>query len=438
MYFIARLPRAHTLKLLPGLARSVHRPPRCYAQEVPGRPTPSSESPARRHSASPLALAASTLLALGCASPGPPRPPSLQIPPPVADLAASREGDVVVVRFTLPQRTTDNLPLRPAETDVTLCRGPELATCVALPSHTAQRLSVSEASGAPRAVAWRDPLPPDLLTGDLRALVYRVQLRNHAGRTAGWSRPAYTAAGAAPPPVAGLAAQGTRQGILLRWQPASPPGAEATSQTAPAPAEVLLRRSIIGAPAQPAASRRPSRSPRPPAVPTTLWLDAHAETPASGAATSQTLDASAALDTPYRYTAVRRRHVQLDGLFLEIRSAPSAPVEITLRDIFPPPAPTGLSAAAFSDAGHFAVDLVWEPVTDPDLAGYNITRQPLDPTGSPQAPPTRLNPTPVALPAFHDTTADPAARYRYNITAIDSHGNESTAATTLLEPRPPQ
>ena len=376
----------------------------------------------------PLALAgtAAALLALGCASPGPPRPPSLQIPQPVADLAASREGDVVVLHFTLPQRTTDGLPLRPAEADVTLCRGSEAATCVALPSHSAQRLSVTEASGAARAVTWRDPLPAELLSGDPRQLLYRVELRNRVGRSAGWSAPAYAAAGATPQAVTGLAAQGTRQGILLHWQPASQAGADV-------PEEVLLRRVVVGAPAHAAAPRSPNRTPRKAATATTLWLEAHGETPDHTAA--QTLDASAALDTPYRYTAVRRRQIQLDGHTLEIRSAPSAPVEITLRDVFPPVAPTGLSAAGFGDNGRFAVDLVWEPVNDADLAGYNISRQTIDANGQPQGAATRLNATPVALPAFHDTTAVPTERYRYSVTAIDHAGNESAAVSTTLEPQ---
>ena len=49
-------------------------------------------------------------------------------------------------------------------------------------------------------------------------------------------------------------------------------------------------------------------------------------------------------------------------------------------------------------------------------------------------PRTRLNPAPVPVPSFHDPSASPAARYRYSVTAVDGKGNESPAATVLLEP----
>ena len=62
-----------------------------------------------------LSLAATAslcaLLAAGCASPGPPRAPSLELPQPVADLAAERSGNSVELRFTVPHLSTDKLPL---------------------------------------------------------------------------------------------------------------------------------------------------------------------------------------------------------------------------------------------------------------------------------------------------------------------------------------
>jgi hypothetical protein len=398
---------------------------------VRGRPTHHSHS-----SGSRLALLGLAAALAGCASPGPPRPPSLQLPQPVHNLTAARQGDEVLLQFTLPQRTTDSLPIRSGQVAVTLCRGPEPATCLPLPGFTAQRLSVTEASGLPRSVSWHDRLPANLTTGDPRSLVYRIELSNPAARSAGWSAPAYTAAGTAPPVVDGFTAEGTRKGILLRWQPTP------SSPNNPPP-EVLLRRDLIGAPAAPpvrhtvgAPARLPASHAEPP---TTLWLTANATpaanpTPAATTLIAETLDTSAVQDVPYRYTAVRRRLIQLGGRSVELRSAPSAPVEFTLRDIFPPAVPTGLSAAPFTQSGQFAVDLVWGPVDDPGLAGYNISRQTLDPNGAPQAAPTRLNTTPVTLPAFHDATASPTARLRYSITAIDNKGNESTAATVTVEP----
>lgn len=365
---------------------------------------------------------ACALLLAGCASPGPPRPPSLHLPEPVANLTAARVGDAVELRFTLPQRTTDDLPIREPNVVITLCRGPESATCLPVPAFSARELPIADSSGALRSVVWQDPLPPALTTGDPRPLVYRMELRNAAGRSSGWSAPAYAAAGATPPTVSGFTAQGTRKGVLLQWQPVpnTQPGALA---------EVLLRRDRIGPPPQASPTRASSEGPLRPkrsAPAATVWLEAH------GA--SDTLDGSAEQNVQYRYSAVRRRVVELDGRKLELRSAASAPVEITWRDIFPPPVPTGLSAAPFTEAGHFAVDLVWNPVQDPGLAGYNITRQPIDAQGAPLGAAQKLNSELLTLPAFHDASAEAGVRYRYSVTAVDNKENESAGVAVIVEP----
>ncbi|HEY5380637.1 MAG TPA: hypothetical protein VIJ65_00145 [Acidobacteriaceae bacterium] len=365
----------------------------------------------------PCGLAA--LFLSGCASPGPPRPPSLRLPQPLRNLSAAREGNEVELRFTLPQHTTDNLPLRPPVVQATLCRGLERDPCVLVPGRESQQLSISEPNGTARAIIWRDPLPPALTAGPPRVLIYRVQLENTRGRTAGWSASAYTLAGAAPPSVKDLHAEATRQGILLRWRPAP----RQTTAT-----DVLLHREPIGPP--PTLKAKPKSKNEP------TWFATNADT--AGTAAAESLDSSAQENVPYRYTAVRRQKVSIDGHPLEMRSADSAPIEITLRDIFPPPVPTALNAAAFTEAGHFAVDLVWEPVEDPGLAGYIIERQPIDASGTATGPSQRLSPTPVTLPAFHDASANPAQRYRYSVSALDTHNNRSAAVSVIVEPSQPQ
>jgi hypothetical protein len=132
----------------------------------------------------------------------------------------------------------------------------------------------------------------------------------------------------------------------------------------------------------------------------------------------------------------------------DLRSEPSAPVDYTLHPIYAPATPTGLTATGFqptdAPSAHFSIDLIWQPVDDANitpqlaapLAGYNVYREQLAADGSVTASRTRLNPTPVAVPGFHDATAEPDARYRYSVTAIDAKGNESKAATFTLEPSP--
>lgn len=355
-------------------------------------------------------MAVGAMVLAGCASPGPPRPPSLQLPQVVRDLAVQREGDAVRVRFTVPQRTTDGLPIREPSVRATLCRGLAGSACV--PVGPLKDIGITVAAGATpaeRTVTWVDRLPAADTTGQPRLLEYRIELRNQEGRTAGWSDAAYTAAGTAPAPVEGLHATETRQGILLQWNPA---GDSARDQ-------VILRRET----AAPKPEKAGSKQQQP------VWLETHA---ANGAA--ETLDATAVEDTPYSYIAVRRRTEEIGARKVEVRSAASQPVEITWLNRFPPAAPAGLSAAPFAENGQYAVDLVWEPVLptagESGLQGYLVTRQALDDTGAAIGTPERLGM--VETPAFHDATAKQGMRYRYEVSAVSAKGVEGAAATVMV------
>ena len=374
----------------------------------------------RRHNAQlvlSLPLLAAAIFATGCASPGPPRPPSLHLPDRVTDLRADRIGDTVELRFDTPTRTSDALDLHQPVT-ATLCRQVDDGPCTP-PAAFAAGLPVSG------PILWHDTLPPDLLSSPEHILTYKVQLFNPAHRSAGWSDPAVTASGPAPAPVRDFAATGSRSGILLRWTP------EPTSAGGPV-AEVLLERTKTtpGPASGPQKTHKiapvlPSKAhhsvPAKPALETQIL---HADHP-STTDTGGLLDTSAQPDTPYQYTAIRHRRVTLNGTNIDLRSASTPPVNITLHDIYPPPTPTGLLAAAFRNTatGTLTVDLNWEPVSDPDLAGYHVYR-----SDSSSPTPTKLTPTPTTLPAFHDTTATPNTHVRYQITAIDHHGNESPAS----------
>ncbi len=339
----------------------------------------------------------------GCASPGPPRAPSLQLPQVVRDLAVQREGDEVAVRFTVPQQTTDDLPIREQSVRATLCRGVEGSACVPVSGLKDVGIRVAAgASAAQRAVAWVDRLPAAATTGEPRLLEYRVQLANEEGRTAGWSDAAYTAAGGAPARVEGLHASETRQGVLLQWEPAGDSGRD----------QVILRREEVR-------GKAGSKAEEP------VWLESHA-----GGGVDETLDGSASEDTEYRYVAVRRRMEEIGARSVEVRSADSQPLEITWLNRFPPPAPAGLSAAPFAEGGQFAVDLVWEPVEEAGLKGYVVTRQAVDEAGSAVGEPERLGT--VTIPAFHDATAREGLPYRYTVQAISAKGVEGAAATVVV------
>jgi hypothetical protein len=284
------------------------------------------------------------------------------------------------------------------------------------------------------SVSWDDVLDTSLTTGPARLLTYRVELRNNSasngGRSAGYSDAAYAAAGAAPLAVEGLTAQGSRLGIVLSWKPAEGE-----------PDEVVLRREDMR---REESGAKPSKPIKGDAA-NVVWLRTSTVEP-GGEGTLQaadpsapkniTLDSTALAETPYLYSAERRRRVSLGGRTLELRSAPSSTVAFTLHAIYPAPAPTDLNGTSFAAAPPETgalVDLIWQSVDDPNLAGYNVYREKLASEGQAEAK-QRLNQSPIPLPAFHDHLAPGAAaqRFRYSVTAVNKKGLESAAAAITV------
>jgi len=359
------------------------------------------KSPRHLNHGSANILAAALLIASlsGCASPGPARPPSLHLPRVVTDLTAVRTGDNVLLRWTTPEKTTDGLKVSPTLT-AEICRQTAASTCT-----PATRLAVH-----PGASEATEALPGNLATGPATLLTYRIRILNAKGHSAGLSAPAFTAAGAAPPPIEHLHATPVREGAMLEWQPQ------------PTPAFIELRRTLVQTkPVPKQTARKPLQLA--PSTPTEVRLQAGKPATDPGG----TIDPTAQPGEAYRYTAQRVRDVNLDDHSLELRSAPSSPIAVVMHDTFPPKAPTGLVAAPSADS----IDLSWEPNTEPDLAGYIVHRQQ---TNSTEAP-TRLTPTPIPAPAFSDRTAQPGQTYTYTVTAIDTAGNESPASNQIQETR---
>ena len=365
-----------------------------------------------------LALSAA-LTIIGCASPGPPHAPSLKLPQPARDLTVTRIGNTVELHFTAPANSTDKLPLRGPTLSGQLCRQLPHQPC--LPASPRISVPLTNSIDSNNLVTWTDTLPPALIQGSPQLLAYRVEFFSPANRSAGPSNQAFTASGPAPAAVENLHAEGSRLGIILQWTPSPNPG------------QVVLRRDDL-APAKPK-SPEPTTS-KTEAEPSTVWL----QTNDSNGSKAHTLDTAALPDTPYRYIAQRRTTLQLANHSIELRSALSTPIEYTLLKVYPPPKPIGLTAAGYATGtpSTFAVDLIWQPITEAGLitplAGYNLYRETLTTAGEPSASRTQLNSSPIPQPSFHDATANAASTYRYSVTAIDAKGNQSTATTVVLQP----
>ena len=194
----------------------------------------------------------------------------------------------------------------------------------------------------------------------------------------------------------------------------------------PAPAsagDVLVRREDIDAAAKTPASRnRPE--------PGVAWLTTDAASP------GHVLDTTAMPNIAYRYRPAQRRvKVQVAGRELEIRSDESAPVEFTLREIYAPSAPSGLTAVGFStEASLFAVDLIWQPVYEVAVTAYNVfsrqaigcQRRAAQPAHSHQL---REN------PRFPPSTTKPPAPVAKRTTAMKLQPSMATATRARPHPR---
>ncbi len=411
------------------------------------------------------AICATSLLplALGCASPGPPRAPSLRLPETVKDLGAVRSGNQVELQWTTPSKTTDGLEINPARSVLTaeICRYAASGTApseMQPPCTPVKRLPVQ-----PGSSLATDSLPPSLTADPSSLLVYLVRILNANQRSAGESNQAFAAAGAAPPPVQNLRATPVRNGVMLEWDrqntaaateinrvteaaAANPAASAATSKPAsskPASKPGSKPASKQGSkPASKSGSKLKQNHAKPagkpgsgPANRTAADTQASVklQTPHSGSDPGGTIDSTALTGTTYGYTAERIRTVTAGSHSLELRSLLSPAVTVLVRDTFPPGTPTRLAAIPGEDP--HSIDLSWEPDMDPDLAGYIVYRQDVTAAGALTGAATRLTSAPVRAPAFRDETAVPGQRYAYRVSAIDNAGNESAPSADVIEIR---
>jgi len=386
-----------------------------------------------------LAGTAAAVAAVGCASPAPPKPPTLNLPALATDIQAQRQGGRVLVHWTTPDKTSDDLPMNGPIT-AELCRevGPR-------PTAPAARLKactpVVRLVVTPGRSEATDDLPSALQADPVTLLTYRVQLFNAAGRSAGESAVAgFAAAGAAPPTVEDLHATNLEAGAVLEWEPSSEASVVELARTdltpppQPVPPAKSKKKKKTKAKAAPA-SHSPKTTPE---QTTEVRLRVSEPTvsnnPRPAGHNEGTVDITAQMGATYRYVANRVRPVTLGVHKLEIESAPSQPVTFIHLDIFPPQRPTGLEAIPGSDPqSPAAIDLSWEPNAEVDLAGYLVYRQPVDANGKAIGPSLQLTSTPVVTPAFRDLTAVAGQSYAYQVLAVDQAGNRSNLSDASLQ-----
>ncbi|ADV80988.1 Fibronectin type III domain protein [Terriglobus saanensis SP1PR4] len=356
----------------------------------------------------------------GCASPGLPKAPSLNLPKTANDLTAQRRGSSVHLQWTTPERNTDGLLLiPPASRKKYLAPTAEICR-TETPNAIACAVTGRITTHPGAAESFDDVLPPALQAGPVRALQYRVRLLNAAGRSA----PAATVlapAGQAPPPTAGLRVRAVRQGAELAWNPV---GDSVSGET------VHILRSSADAPVVVKTAKKKSKIYKGPSSsqPEASQLRLEASPDPGGA-----VDPSIISGEKYIYTVARERSVTLAGHAYTVSSDLSTVTSSALTDTFAPRAPTGLDSIATpkSDESKVSIDLSWEPNAETDLAGYLVYRK-----DSVSGITAKLTPQIQPGTAFHDEVLLAGRKYIYWVTAIDRSGNESPRSSSTEETLP--
>jgi hypothetical protein len=80
-----------------------------------------------------------------------------------------------------------------------------------------------------------------------------------------------------------------------------------------------------------------------------------------------------------------------------------------------------------SISGEGAINLIWEPNSEPDLAGYIILRG-VDPAQTLEP----ITPSPIVEPSFRDNV-QPGIAYVYAVRAVDKAGNASEPSARVVD-----
>ncbi len=340
-------------------------------------------------------------LEFGCASPGPPLPPSLELPRPPTDLRATRKGETVTLTWTVPLQTTDRQNLR-SMAPTRICRNSDSMTSCGSPvGMLPPVVRATKTTGAAEPATYVDHLPREAQSETAAATVmYAVEALNAEGRSAGLSNQVIVPAFPTQPPPEGFAAGVTAEGVVLRWSPISPAGSNAFNHF------YRIYRRAADAKASVIAGE----------VPATLDP-------------GRIVDHGFEWEKRYEYrVCIVTASAQNEAL--QVEGDDTAPVDVWAHDVFPPAVPSGVQAAFSGPGQQPFIDLIWAPDTDSDLAGYNIYRREND------EPAARLNTELVKAPAYRDSKLAGGKKYFYSVSAVDERGNESTKSEEASESVP--
>ena len=315
------------------------------------------------------------LLQLGCGYIGGPLPPLANIPSAVKDLAAVQRGGTIIVQFSVPLRTTEDMPIRePLKLDVRIGPRPVPFSPAQWESTAKREPERTESKGIAR---YDIPVGP--WTGKQVAIGARVIGEN--GKASDWSN--FAVVDAVPPPDVpkDLRAEPTTAGMRLTWNAKG----EHFRVLRKGPGETQY--SIV------ATDVRQNE-----------WTDLR---------TTVGAQYSYIVQTYVPQTENREAQSDLSGEFPVTAQAP------------PPSTPAGLLAVP----GPNSIELSWDGNSDGVTTGYRIYRAAADGAFE------RLAEAGV-IPTYSDRAVEHGKTYRYTVSALDKDGRESGRSTAVAVPYP--
>jgi hypothetical protein len=362
-----------------------------------------------------------TVMFTACATIGPPLPPSLELPKAPTDLRASRKGDRVILSWTIPSVTTDRKTIRNLgptricrglETKLTQCGVPvgEAAAQANLVAQTNSIPPKSSTSSKPSKLkvsgSYTDSLPAQLESDNSSGFItYAVEVLNTDRRGAGLSNQVRVSLAPTLPPPRDFAARVTGGGVVLTWTN------DVRSENPDAAIRYVYR-----------VYRRLEGSQQETVV---------GEVSSVGATESELTDSNIEWEKTYEYRVETVTVIaQEKQAVLQIEGDDSPVAKVFADDVFPPAVPSGLQAVFSGPGQKLFIDLVWAPVADVDLDGYNIYRH------EEGAVAVKLNSVLVKTPAYRDENVVSGKRYFYSVSAVDVRGNESARSEEAGETVP--
>jgi hypothetical protein len=315
-----------------------------------------------------LAAAVFILALTGCGYPGPVLPPLLDIPSQVPYVSAVEYGDTILVQFTLPDLTTEGNPVRNLRLLEVRVGPPVTPLLPQLWERSAKSYPVPNPGPGPftKEIPVADWLAANEKDKEVLISVRAVGSR---GKPGSWATLKFLRVEPALLQPSALTAQNVEQGVKLTWQGSAP--------------KYRIFRAIGEA-----TPERLNESDR-----------------------AEFVDDTTQYDNRYQYLV---QAIADDSHGSKV----SDPVFFVPEDKFPPAVPGALTAIL----GVSTIELAWTRNTESDFKGYNVYRST---NGGPFEKIAGLVPTPT----FSDSKIEAGQKYRYEVSAVDVKGNESSRST---------